>query len=158
MSKPLNSRQHVVALSGLTPTGANTYVASIVPSSSKALRVTGLTIWNPGKVTAAQVTDLSVVFQTTAASGGTVATVVAEDGTPLPGTVRTGGFTPGTAGALVKRVSVFTPTALAAFNPPLKVTFEKPVVLPAGSRGALLRVDNGASGYTDLDVTIDVEG
>lgn len=158
MSKPLNPQQYSIGLMGLAPTAANTAVISIAPSASKALRVTGLTVWNPGKATAAQVTDLSLVFQTTAATGGSVTSVSSSEGVVLPGTVRTGAITAGTAGAVVERLSVFTPTAVAAFNPPLRVVFDKPVLLAAGSQGVFLRVDNGAAGYTDLDVTLDVEG
>lgn len=153
----LQPLRYQIALNNLTPTAANTNVVSIVPPANKDLRIVAITVWNPGKATAAQVTDLVLLSQTTLASGGTVATPLSNQNTPMPGVVRVGAFTGGTAGGVLRRISVFTPTAIAAFNPPLRVEFVRPVEVNAGTTGVLLRVENGAAGFTDLDVTIDVE-
>jgi hypothetical protein len=158
MSTPLNPKSYQLPVNSLAATAAPTVIATIAPSASKAARVTGITVWNPGKATAAQVTEISLLLQTTAATGGTVATVTSKDRQPFPGVVRTGAVTAGTAGAVLARLSVFTPTDLAAFNPPLSVKFDQPIVLPANTTGLIVRVENGAAGYTDLDVTVDFEG
>lgn len=156
MSTRLSPKSFSLSVFDATPTAAPTVLATIAPSSSKGCKVKSVTIWNPGKATAAQNTNFTLLTQTTAASGGTVTTVTSKDQVPFDGVVRTGAVTAGTAGATLARFSVFTPSALAAFTP-VTVTFDKPVVLPAGSKGAILRVDNGASGYTDLDVSVDIE-
>lgn len=137
---------------GATPTSAGYAIAAIEAGATKTIRVRKLTIFNPGLVTAAQLTILGILRTTAASTGGATQSIFPSgvNDEAFSGIVRTGGPTV-SLGAELWRGAVYTPTVVSVFTP-LVIDFTnggqtKGIEIPPGTaKGIALVAQNGAAG------------
>ncbi len=147
---------------GLAPTTANYVLGSLEASAGRTLRVRKLTIYNPGSMTAAQLTALEIVRTTAVSTGGTTQTLYSSgtaNSTLFGGVAKTAGPTI-TAGNSLWQGVVYTPTAAGAFTP-IVIDFTNGgqtrglEVSPGVANGLALRAINGAAGAAGFAFTLD---
>ena len=150
-----------ININGATPTTTNYVLATIEAGVVKTLRIKRLSIWNPGKMTTAQLSTLQLVKTSVVSSGGTLVTpsISGVGDIAYTGVCRHGGVTT-TLGLVQWSGSFYTPATLSSIAP-LVIDFTnnntiKGLEVPAGiTNGLALVMTNGATGATDLSYSIE---
>jgi hypothetical protein len=152
---------YVLNMSAQTPTSAGYVLGVVEASATKKVFIKKLTIWQAGSMTAAQVTNYSLIRETTASSVGTTQVPAAKATTDtFGGLARIAGATAGTAGTTVYQFSLFTPTAVAAFTPQVidftdGGTMKGIEIQPGTANGVYLSAVNGAAGAANVSMNIE---
>jgi hypothetical protein len=151
---------YVANILSAAPVSAGYVLGIIEASATRQVFIKKLTIFNPGSITSAQITNYALIRQTTASASGTGTAVPKQTTDTFGGTYRVAGATAGTAGTTVYNIPVFTPTAVAAYTPQI-IDFTnngtmKGIVIPAGTtNGVYLSAVNGAAGAANVSMAIE---
>ena len=157
-----------INLTNAAPVAANYPLIAIKPGPTLNTRIRRLTIWNPGILTAAAKITFNLTFLTAASTGGVTYVPQAMDPVlsrhqAYSGTVLTTAPAITPAALPLMSFSVFVPTTLAGFNPPLLIDFTDEIVKPplvppplstSTAVGIALICVTGGAGFANLDLTM----